>query len=128
VNQALPASLSFIEAMERAVMSRDLEAAGQFLHHDVAYTVGSRATVRGLAAVLRYIDEQEQLARWAGHRLQAAWQLDDVIIVEVISHFVRTADQRRISFPCTDIYRLQDARIADWRVYADMSPFGAPST
>jgi limonene-1,2-epoxide hydrolase len=118
--------LSFIEAMERAVMSRDAEAAEQFLQPDVAYTVGARATVRGVPAVLRYIAEQEQVARWTGHTLRAAWQFENVIIVEVISHFVRASDEREISFPCTDIYRLEDGRVADWRVYADMSPFNAP--
>lgn len=107
-------------------MSRDVEAATRFLHPDVAYTVGARATVRGVPAVLRYVSEQERLARWTGHTLRAAWQVEDVIIVEVVSHFVRVLDGQAISFPCTDIYRLEDGRVADWRVYADMSPLDAP--
>ncbi len=121
-----PADLSFIEAMERAVMSRDPETAGRFLQPEVAYTVGAQPTVRGVPAVLRYIAGQERLARWTGHTLRAAWRFENVIIVEVISHFLRASDGKEISFPCTDIYRLQEGRIADWRVYADMSPFHTP--
>lgn len=76
-----------------------------------------------MPAVLRYVAEQEQVARWTGHTLRVAWRLENIIIVEVISHFVRASDGREISFPCTDIYRLEDGRVADWRVYADMSQF-----
>ena len=104
-------------------MSHDAEAAEQFLQPDVAYTVGAQAMVRGVPAVLRYVAEQEQVARWTGHTLRAAWRLENIIIVEVISHFVRASNGREISFPCTDIYRLEDGRVADWRVYADMSQF-----
>lgn len=117
--------LSFIEAMERAVMSRDIDAAEQFLQPDVAYTVGAQATVVGVPAVLRYIAQQERVARWIGHTLRSAWHFEDAIIVEVTSHFARVSDGGEISLPCTDIYRLRDGRVADWRVYADMSPFRA---
>jgi ketosteroid isomerase-like protein len=40
------------------------------------------------------------------------------VIVEVVSHFKRLADGRAISFPCVDIYRFREGRIADWRVFA----------
>lgn len=120
------ADLSFIEAMERAIMSRDAATAGAFLADDVTYTVGANPTVQGVPAVLAYVSAQERVARWTGHTLRAAWQLDDAIVVEVLSHFVRVSDGRAASFPCTDIYRFENGKIADWRVYADMSPLTAP--
>ncbi len=52
--------------------------------------------------------------------------LDDVVIIEVDSHFTRLADGQAITVSCTDIYRMQGLQIRDWRVYADYSPFGAP--
>lgn len=115
--------LAFIEAMERAVGSGDEQTALTYLHEDVAYTVGARPTLRGVAAVIAYTRDQAALARWEGHTFIGGWRSGDVLVVEVMSHFTRIADGASISFPCTDIYRFRDGRIADWRVYADMSPF-----
>jgi ketosteroid isomerase-like protein len=47
------------------------------------------------------------------------------VIVEVINLFTRVADGQKISFPCTDTYRIRAGQIADGRVYTDMSPFQA---
>lgn len=118
--------IGFIEAMERAVTARDRDEALRYLTEDVTYVVGARAPVLGVDGVFAYIAEQSKLARWDGHTLVAVWPGRDALIVEVISHFTRAADGRRISFPCMDIYRFREGRIADWRVYADMSPFLAP--
>jgi ketosteroid isomerase-like protein len=117
--------LSFVEGMERAVAQGDRAGAAAHLSEDVSYTVGARPAVRGIDAVFAALAEQGRLARWDGHTFLAAWYRDDALVIEDISHFTRVADQRRISFPCTDIYRFREGRIADWRVYADMSPFHA---
>lgn len=118
--------IAFVEAMERAVMAADRAGALRHLAEDVRYTVGAQPPMRGIDAIFAFVARQSGFARWEGHTLIAVWPRQDALIVEVISHFTRVADGRRISFPCTDIYRFRDGRIADWRVYADMSPFAAP--
>ncbi len=117
--------LAFIEAMERAVAAGDRPAAARYLAEDVVYTVGARAPVRGIDAVLASVAAQGRVARWEGHTPRAAWAVDGALVVEVESHFTWVADGRRISFPCVDIYRLAEGRVSDWRVFADMSPFFA---
>ncbi len=89
------------------------------------YTVGARAPVRGIDAVLAALAEQSRVARWEGHTPRGTWAADGALVVEVESHFTRVADGRRISFPCVDIYRLREGRVSDWRVFADTSPFFA---
>jgi ketosteroid isomerase-like protein len=122
-NMTTDEDIAFIEAMERAVGVGDSDAAGTYLHTDVVYTVGAQAPVRGVDAVIAYSREQSRLVRWDGHTLRGSWRSGDVLVVEVTSHFTRVADAKKIALPCTDIYRFRDGRIADWRVYADMSPF-----
>lgn len=119
-------SIAFVEAMERAVISGDRNEALRYLAADVTYRVGAQDSVVGIDAIFAYIGQQSRVARWDGHTLIAIWPHETALIVEVISHFTRLADNRSISFPCTDIYRFADGRIADWRVYADMSPFAVP--
>jgi limonene-1,2-epoxide hydrolase len=115
--------LAFVEAMERAVMAHDRAAAERYLAPDLVYTVGARPPLHGLDALFAYLEAQRRVARWEGHTLRGAWPVPEGLVVEVVSHFTRVADGRRISFPCVDIYRLRGERIADWRVFADMSPF-----
>ncbi len=120
------AALTFVEEMEQAVMTNDKARVARYLTETVAYTVGARPTLNGIDAVLAAVAEQGTIARWDGHTFVKGWIRDDALVVEVVSHFTRQSDERRISFPCADIYRFQGGRIADWRVYADMSPFHAP--
>ncbi len=115
--------IAFIEAMERALVAGDAEAALSYLHADVTYSVGAQEPRRGVAAIIDYARAQARLVRWTGHTLRGCWRSDDVLIVEVTSHFTRVAGGKKIDLPCTDIYRFRGGRIADWRVYADMSPF-----
>lgn len=119
----MTSGLKFVGAMERAVTAGDRVAAARHLSDDVVYTVGARAPLRGVDAVIAAIVEQGRLARWDGHTFRAAWIGDGALVVEVESHFTRIADGQPSSFPCADIYRFRDGRICDWRVFADMSPF-----
>lgn len=115
-------AVELVEAMEQAVAAGDKAAAAQYLTHDVAYTVGARPVMHGIDAVIAYIAEQGQVARWDGHTLRAVSMTNDIFVVEVQSHFTRIADNHAVSFPCADIYRFKDGKIYDWRVCADMSP------
>lgn len=117
--------LRFVEAMEAAVGRSDRAEVLRRLTEDVVYAVGARPLLRGVDAVLSALAEQGRLVRWDGHTPRGAWLSGDAFVMEVESHFTRLADGRAISLPCTDIYRFRDGRIADWRVYADMSPFHA---
>jgi ketosteroid isomerase-like protein len=116
--------LGFIEAMERAVMTGDVQEAACYLDEAVVYTVGALRPVSGIAAILAYVERQSRLARWDGHTLRGDWPIADGLVVEVESHFTRIRDGRRLTLPCVDIYRFRHGRIADWRVYADLSIFG----
>ena len=95
--------IKFIEAMEHAV--------------------GTRPALTGIDAVIDAIQRLSQFARCDGHTPVAVWPGQDALLVEVVSHFTRVSDGERISFPCMDAYRFREGRIADWRVFADMSPW-----
>ena len=117
--------LDFIEAMERAVGSGNIEEAVKYLREDVSYTVGAQTSRRGIDAVVAYAREQEQRARWDGHTVQNVTRADNLLVVEVLSHFTRVVDGARVTFPCADLYRFVEGRIQDWRVYAGMCPIQA---
>jgi hypothetical protein len=78
-------AVKLVEAMEQAVAARDKAAAARYLTHGVAYTVGARPVVRGIDAVIAYIAEQGQLARWEGRTLRAVSMSNNTLVVEVQS-------------------------------------------
>jgi len=41
------------------------------------------------------------------------------------ANYKRVSDGKKITVPCTDIYRFQEDLIKEWRVYPDMSPVEA---
>ncbi len=114
-----------VEKMESAVGRGDWNAARDFFTPDVQYRVGHRAPVTGVDGIRNYMDWQAQRVRWDGHTIHMMFSRDDTAIFEVTSHFTRLADGASLDVPCTDIYRFNGNKIADWRVYSDTSAFGA---
>lgn len=112
-----------VEEMERLVGAGDWKAAAAYFTSDVKYRVGSREPTRGLDGIRSYMEWQNRLVRWDGHTMQSKWNDNDIVVIEVNSHFVRLSDGQPITVPCTDIYRMDGFKIREWQVYADISPF-----
>lgn len=127
-NETLPRIVAcpltqFVENMEATVGQGDWSAAAQYFTEDVLYRVGYRPPVNGVSGIERYMTWQNSVVRWTGHTTRSKFSRGHVAFFEVESHFVRIADGKEILLPCTDIYTFRDNRIADWRVYADISAF-----
>ncbi|MEM8854688.1 MAG: nuclear transport factor 2 family protein [Pseudomonadota bacterium] len=113
----------FVEDMEAAVGTGDWAAAAQYFTDDVLYRVGHRPPVTGVSGIKDYMEWQNSVVHWQGHTTRSKFSRGPVAYFEVESHFARVADGKEILLPCTDIYTFRDDRIADWRVYADISAF-----
>jgi ketosteroid isomerase-like protein len=56
------------------------------------------------------------------HDVNALWTVEsDVVITEMMVHYERL-DGHSVSLPCTNIFRVRDGKIADYRVYMDIAP------
>lgn len=102
----------------RAAALLSPEAEGGFTYRCAA--LAARSGVDGLRA---HMEEQGRLVRWEGHDVHLEIDRGDLVIIEVTSRFLRLADGAALRVPCTDIWRFRGDRVADWRVYADISPF-----
>jgi limonene-1,2-epoxide hydrolase len=112
-----------VKMMEYLVGKQDWQAATAYFTPDVMYKVGAREPVYGVAGIRGYLEWQNQHVVWQGHTLRLQWNYDDIVVIEVDSHFMRVRDQHPITVPCTDIYRMNGLQIREWRVYADMASF-----
>ncbi|MBD0337321.1 MAG: hypothetical protein ICV62_17685 [Cyanobacteria bacterium Co-bin13] len=64
------------------------------------YKVGVQEPVYGMAGIRDYLKRQNQVVQWQGHTLRLQWNYDDVVVIEVDSHFLRLRDQHLIIVPC----------------------------
>ena len=56
------------------------------------------------------------------HDINALWTVEpDVVVTEMMVHYERL-DGQGVSLPCTNIFRVRDGKIADYRVYMDIAP------
>ncbi|MEO1100700.1 MAG: nuclear transport factor 2 family protein [Pseudomonadota bacterium] len=122
--QDTPRIRSILE-MERQLGEGNWDAAGEHFTPDVQYHVGAQPPRHGIDGIRNYMARQVQLVRWDGHTPRLMLETGDTVIIEVDSHFFRHADETAFILPCTDIYRFDGERIANWRVYADLSAFHA---
>lgn len=115
----------FVEEMEAIIGAGHWEKAPDFFTADVVYQVGHRDPVFGVDGIKGYMEWQNRIVRWEGHDLRMKFSRGQTAIFEVVSHFTRLSDGAKLHVPCTDIYNFVDGRIADWRVYSDLSAFSS---
>ena len=116
--------LQAITKLSEYVLDRDWEQAKTLLADDILYRVGSSEPLYGKQAVVDFLSSlfknQAQLIR---HDVRQVFEEPDIISFEMDSKYVRNQDNHHLSIACCDIYRLEENRVKEWRVYADMSPF-----
>ncbi|MEL6678469.1 MAG: nuclear transport factor 2 family protein [Pseudomonadota bacterium] len=112
-----------VQRMESLIGQGAWEDAAACFTPGVTYRVGARPPVTGLDGIRRYMEWQTERVSWDGHDLNRILVRDSTVLFEVVSHFTRRADGSTFKLPCVDIYTFEGDRIADWRVYADMTAF-----
>ena len=123
-NATMSEQLQAITKLSEYVLNQDWEQAKALLSDDILYRVGSAEPVYGKQAVVDFLSSlfknQAQLIR---HDVRQVFEEPDIISFEMDSKYIRNQDNHHLSIACCDIYRLEENRVKEWRVYADMSPF-----
>ena len=120
------AQIRSVERMEELVGQEQWSDAADHFTDDVLYQVSDADPVFGIDGIRTYMAWQRTKVEWRGHDVKSKIAVDDLVVIEVDSLFHRLADGADIVVPCTDVYRMDGERIADWRVYANTSLFSAP--
>jgi len=115
-----------MESKKQAVF--DLEAAAfqgnwdkfkSFLADDIYFRVGNTAELKGPQAVADFMITM--MTSWltiTDIQPRGAWEASDAVIIEFDIKALRVKDQKNVVFPCLDIYRFENGKINDWRVFA----------
>jgi ketosteroid isomerase-like protein len=115
----MPTKLKAVQDMEAAAFSGDWEKVKTFLSEDVYYRVGNVAESRGPQAVVDYLIKllSTELAI-SDLQFRNAWETEDAVLLELNMKGLRMKDNQNVAYPCVDLYRFENGKIREWRVYA----------
>lgn len=103
-----------------AVDRKDVTRFTGFLADDCRFVFGNADPVVTRNAISGYVDRFLSQVRKTVHHLLDVWQVDDVIIMELRVTYTRH-DTRELTFPAVNIWRIENDRITDYRIYIDNS-------
>jgi limonene-1,2-epoxide hydrolase len=110
-------------AASAAIIRQDWDEVASHLAEDILYRPGSRPEINGRDKVLSKMKEFfTQLAQFTGHKVRQIWEGQGRVAIEMDAYYRRIRDKKDFVIVCTDIYRVEDNKIREWRVYADLSP------
>lgn len=104
-----------------AIDRKDADGFVSFLTEDATFRFGSQEAVNGREAVRAAVAAFFESIEGLSHRVMDTWQGDGSLVMEGEVTY-RTLDQREVTVPFVDVFRLQDGRIKDYLVYIDPSP------
>ena len=117
--------LQTVETLFAAMKRQDWATLKSCLTEDVFYRVGSSEPVHGPEAVQNYLSGLYEIASFEQADVRQILEPEGQVIFEMESHYRRLADNRPVSFACTDILRMRGDKVREWRVYVDISPLFA---
>ena len=117
-----------VAEMYAALKKEDWKLFETFFDEDVVYKVGANDPVVGpdnISKTLKYI---YKILKLTTHNQRGLWKADDeTVIIEMDANYVNRLTEKFVQVPCTDIYRFENGKIVEWRVYPDASQTGFTS-
>ena len=113
-----------IRELFAALDAGDIESVLGLMTEDVAFRFGSADPVVGHAAMAAQFALMAGAIASLSHRLLAVWttaEPDPAVICEMTVTY-RRHDGSQVMLPCANVFRLQDGRVADYRIYMDVNP------
>ena len=112
-----------------AVIAQNWDKVKSCLTDDIFYKVGSGEPRYGQQNVVDFFRETfKNIAVFTGHKVRKVWQEQDIITLEMDAYYEMVGTKEQVTIACCDIYRMRGNKVSEWRVYADMSPWGAAAS
>lgn len=120
--KTLDSKINLIIEIEKAVHDGNWEYFNSCFTDDVLFKVGASQERRGTRAIKDYLSWLFSiLAPNSPLNFRDCWEQGDVVIRQVDAEFTRRSDGKFITFPSIDIFRFQEDKIREWRVYTDQT-------
>jgi ketosteroid isomerase-like protein len=99
----------------------DVAALATFVTEDVQLRLGNLPESRGRSAFVDAVKAFHGSVARVHHEILSVYSDGDVAVVEFDVHYTRL-DERSVTLPCCNVFRLRDGLIAEYRSYMDATP------
>ena len=123
-NENIAPGSKVIEAVFAAIDSGDIAGATNHFRNDVTVHFANLAPLVGADAFVGLYQRFTDSLRAVRHEIHDIWsaaETPNVLIARMTAHYTK-CDESTVSLPCCNIFGMASDRIADYRVYMDISP------
>ena len=113
---------AWLDRYTAAIDTMDVEQQLPFFTDDATFTFGNNPPMTGHDGIRAGIGAFFGGIHGIRHTVTHCWQPDDeTVIVEFETTYIRL-DDTKVTLNAGAVFRLRDDKIADYRVYADVTP------
>lgn len=117
----------WVRQLFATIDAKDADAFAAFLAGDVQFRYGSQAVVPGREAVRGYVADFFAGLGGLSHELLGFWWGEANRVCFVQGQVTYTlANQRRVTVPFLNLFHMNGAEIAEYRIYTDPTPLFMP--
>lgn len=109
-----------VERIFKVIDKKDAVGFAAFFTEDAVFRFGNARAVSGKANIENAVSGFFSNIKGLKHRILDVWVQGGVIICEGEVSYTRN-DDYKLTLPFTDIFRMRDGLIADYRIYIDIS-------
>jgi limonene-1,2-epoxide hydrolase len=113
-----------LEALFAAIDAQDASGFADFLTDDARFRFGSAPAVSGRADIIEAVDAFFASLAGVSHVVTAVATRGDMLFCEGETTYTRH-DGKAVVVPFADVFDYAGDRIADYRIYADLTPLYA---
>ena len=111
-----------VRAIIEATDLADVDRVSDLVTDDIRLQFGSTEPTVGKQSLIDGAAEFNGSIASIRHDINGLWTVEpDTVITEMVVHYERL-DGQSLSLPCTNIFRVRNGKIADYRVYMDIAP------
>lgn len=111
---------TFIENLYKAVDNKSVQDLSDFLSDNVCFRIANHDPINGKETALKANQAFFSSITSMAHQIDSVWEQDDDVICNGIVDYVRL-DGSAFSAPFATILKLQNNKIVNYLVYADIS-------
>ena len=109
-----------------AVDRGDIEEFLSFVADDVHHRFGNEPVVNDKTAFVAAASDVLSSMAGISHDVGEILEVDAGVVMAVMEVTYTRHDGRRVTLPCSNLFRVRDGLITDYRVYVDLAPVTDP--
>lgn len=115
-----------VRTLIRAVDAADQNTIATLTAADVYFRFGNADPTDTQSELLAAAQSFRDAIADLHHTILDLWEVGDGMVVALMDVYYRRLDGRELTLPCSNIFRVHNGVVIDYRIYMDVNPVLAP--